>query len=215
MPKPARSREEIDQFKKEILDAALEILYKEGFFNLSMRKLAKKTGMTAANIYNYFACKDEIYLAIQTRGFARLANRFLEIEKKENNPVSTIKKMIRAYIEFGMKYPDQYEIMFTRNTPKFADYVGTPLEPSARIEKETALQVAKIAQRVLSRIPMEEPGAENAVITIWTALHGLVSLANSRVLQEVEPDINGVLNMIETILMDIITPRIPDKSFSW
>ena len=31
-----------------------------------MRKIATKVSMTAANIYNYYSNKDEIYLAIQT-----------------------------------------------------------------------------------------------------------------------------------------------------
>ncbi|MEZ4549411.1 MAG: TetR family transcriptional regulator [Desulfobacterales bacterium] len=36
---------------------------------MSMRKLAGRLKMTAANIYNYYQNKDDLYLAIQTRGF--------------------------------------------------------------------------------------------------------------------------------------------------
>lgn len=211
MPKPVRPQEAVDQVRKNILDAALEILYNEGFANLSMRKIAKKTGMTAANIYNYFKKKDEIYLAIQTRGFAELFSTFHKIEKKEKNPLAAIKKMIHAYIDFGTANPDQYEIMFTRNTPKYADYLGTSLEPAARIEKETAMRVAETAQRVLSGIPGAGPEAAAVTITVWTALHGLVSLTNSRVLQEVEPDITRVTAMIESILMDRMRPYIENS----
>lgn len=212
MPKATRPREAVDQIRKNILNAALEILYTEGFANLSMRKIAKKTGMTAANIYNYFNAKDEIYLAIQTRGFATLSRKYLEIETMEKEPVSAIKKMIHAYIDFGMGNPDQYEIMFTRNTPKYADYVGTSLEPAARIEKETAMRVAETAQRVLSWLPVAGPEAGAITITLWTALHGLVSLANSRVLQEVEPDITRVAAMIEATLMAQLAPYVSKQS---
>ncbi|NOY69256.1 MAG: TetR/AcrR family transcriptional regulator [Deltaproteobacteria bacterium] len=211
MPKPARPQEAVDQVRKNILDAALEILYKEGFASLSMRKIAKKTGMTAANIYNYFKKKDEIYLAIQTRGFAKLFRTFRKIEKKEKDPVAGIKKMISAYIDFGTSNPDQYEIMFTRNTPKYADYLGTPLEPAARIEKETAMRVAETCRRVLSKIPGAGPDAAPLTISVWTALHGLVSLVNSRVLQEVEPDVAKVTAMIESTLLERLTPYIKNS----
>jgi len=50
MPKNTRPPQEIERIKKKILDAALSILFEEGFDDLSMRKLGRKLGMTAANI---------------------------------------------------------------------------------------------------------------------------------------------------------------------
>ena len=55
MSRNTRSSEEIETIKTKILDAALAILFEEGFDDLSMRKLGRKLGMTAANIYNYYS----------------------------------------------------------------------------------------------------------------------------------------------------------------
>ncbi len=214
MPKAPRSKMDIEMVKQEILDAALEILYQEGFNDLSMRKIARKTKMTAANIYNYFTSKDEIYLAIQTRGFADMAEQFRKIADSDADPRRKVEKMIRAYIDFGTGNPDQYEIMFTRNTPKYADYVGTKLEPVAAVEKQTALQLADIAGRVISRAMRHgrtSPEADPARLTlqVWTALHGVVSLINSRVLQEVEPDTGTVIDTITGELMAMLLDRPP------
>ena len=64
MPKSARDHGEVELIKEKILDTALDILFDQGFSSLSMRKIALGTKMTAANIYNYFSNKHEIYLAI-------------------------------------------------------------------------------------------------------------------------------------------------------
>ena len=207
MPKIPRSKTDVEIVRQSILDAALEILYQDGFHALSMRKIAKRSKMTAANIYNYFAGKDEIYLAIQTRGFAQMVDRFRTIDTAESDPVGKVRQMIRAYIHFGTRYPDQYEIMFTRNTPKYADYVGTPMEGAATVEKQTALQVADIAKKALSAaLHAKQTTAllDPALLTlqVWTTLHGLVSLINSRVLQEVEPETGPVT---DAIISDLVS----------
>ncbi len=212
MPRPRLSQKVIDQTRNRILDAALKIIYMEGFASLSMRKIASRIGMSAPNIYRYYKNKDEIYLSIQKRGFEVLGARFREIEKKEDEPVNRIRAMIKTYIDFGITYPDQYEIMFTRNTPKYADYIGTSLEPAAEEEKQTALLVAEAAARTISeaysKLPPEKrenPGFRT--LQLWTALHGAVSLINSRVLQEVDPDTD---RFIERMVNDLIQPFVPD-----
>lgn len=198
MPRAPRTPDEVENIRRHILDAAMEIMLAEGFAALSMRGIASRLSMTAANIYNYFSNKDEIYLAIQTRGFETLVKQFSEIAAEAIAPRDKLKAMIRAYLDFGLTHADQYEIMFTRNTPKYADYVGTPLEPVATVEKETALQVAEIAARVGSELGLPDPVYRT--LRAWTALHGIVSLANSRVLQEAD---ENAAESLERLIRDL------------
>lgn len=209
MPKPVRNPEEIEATKARILDSALDLLVQEGFKNLSMRKLAAGTAMTAANIYNYFSNKDEIYLAVQTRGFEILRERIRKIDKDHSDTPEKLKIIAESYMDFGMNNPEYYEVMFTRNTPKFTDYKGTSLEPSAEIEKRTALDVFDLVIRVIARVMGNNPavsilGARYRAIQIWTALHGIVSLHNSRVLQETDAiGIDTMGKLIDDVLFSL------------
>ncbi|GAB6097526.1 TetR/AcrR family transcriptional regulator [Desulfatiferula olefinivorans] len=210
MPKTTRNHEEILAVKEKILDAALDILFESGFQVLSMRKIATRVKMTAANLYNYFSSKDEIYLAIQTRGFDLLYQRFEEIDRVSADPLEKIRRMIRAYIDFGIHCPDHYEIMFTRNTPKYSDYVGTHLEPPATIEKKAALKVAETATKALLELQAKNSRSDVRdtdflIIQLWTTLHGLVSLLNSRVLQEVESNTAAVIDKLSEKLLMMIS----------
>ncbi len=212
MPKPARNPGDIEIIKEKILDVALDILFDQGFSNLSMRKIALGTKMTAANIYNYFSNKDEIYLAIQTRGFALLYEDFSDIAKNNKDPFVRMRQMIQAYIDFGLNCPDQYEIMFSKNTPKYSDYIGTRLEPSATLEKQTALGVARISTQTILEMTKENPCPETAgyqTIRLWTALHGIVSLMNSRVLREVNQD---TTTTIAKLTEDLMRPFLQNES---
>ena len=51
--KTARGKKEIRQIREKILENALDIIVYKGLDALTMRNLAKKTGMTAPNLYNY------------------------------------------------------------------------------------------------------------------------------------------------------------------
>lgn len=202
MSKKPRSPEAVGRIKNQILEVALDIIAGEGFANLSMRKIASGTSMTAANIYNYFSGKDEIYLSIQLNGFIELYNRFEVIARENSAPLAVIRKFMASYIEFGMENSDLYDIMFTRNTPKYTDYIGTKLEPAAKAEKDAAMKIAEITGHYISKAaPSGETDPLKRTIRIWTALHGVVSLYNSRVLLEVDDTPGPVVEMIIDDLM--------------
>lgn len=208
MPKPIRSPEEVEIVKHDILTTALKLMCDEGFDALSMRKLAARLKMTAANIYNYYENKDDLYLAIQTRGFQMIVDRFEDIYDSDQPSKKKLYDMMHAYLKFGIEYPDYYEIMFSRNTPKYADYKGTPMEPTAFIEKQTALKVSEITTRTIMDLydgdeTIDENDALYRTIAVWSTLHGVTNLFNSRVLQEVEEASEELIYKLFNDLMKI------------
>lgn len=207
MPPHSRDASEIAAVRTRILDTAEDLLARHGFEGLSMRRIAARMDMTATNLYYYFLNKDEIYLAIQTRGFARLVERFEELEREYPDPYQCLFQFVLAYCSFGFENSGQYAIMFTMNTPKYADYLGTKLEEQARFEKETALKVAEITARCLGRLKEENPDLDVVdpmweTVKAWLMVHGLVSLSASRVLQEVIPDPASVAESLARDILD-------------
>lgn len=212
MPRHTRNPEEIEKTRTNILNAALAILFEEGFEDLSMRKLGRKLGMTAPNIYNYYSGKDELYLTIQTMGFERINKRFEQIVSEHCLPVDQFSAMVDAYLEFGMSNPDYYSIMFNRNTPKYTDYIGTKLEPIAFMEKKAALKVADIVTDVIRTMAGEnsrihEKDAAYHTIQIWTSLHGIVSLYYTRVLQELDENVEMTINRLKADMIRSFGPE--------
>lgn len=210
MPKATRTQDQVCAVRDRILEGALDIMTHEGFGNLSMRNLGKKLGMTAANIYNYFSRKDELYLELQTRGFEMLFDEFTDVYEREKDPRTVIEGFVHAYFSFGIRYADYYDIMFNRPTPKYADYRGTDLEKEATLEKETAMQVARLTVKVIDEL-REQGGlatgkdAYQLMLETWCTLHGAVTLYNSRVYQEVDENFEkSIRTMLEGLVARLV-----------
>lgn len=192
MSRASLNEAQIAEIREKILDIAADIINEQGFQALSMRKIGARAGMTAANIYNYYAGKDEINIAIRLRAGALLYKDLLRAWETEGPLPERVWEMIRAYLRFGLLKSNYYTIMFDMPTPKYANYVGTALEDLARQEKESSEQsvaLMALCTRTLResgfRIP-EDP--ELFMTLVWGQLHGLVSLYNNRLLAEMVAD---------------------------
>ena len=190
MPKAPRTKIEVDSIKEKILDEALQLIIEEGFNKLSMRKIASRLGTTAANIYNYYTSKDEINLMIRVRGFETLYSMLTKEYQANLTLDDRINAMVRAYVKFGISYPGYYDIMFNLHTPKFTDYIGTELEPVAAFEKSTAMKnfyfMAGFINELMNAGDAQNGMVRDLTIQLWSDLHGIISLYNSRVLYEVD-----------------------------
>lgn len=192
MPKAAFTQEQVNHVKDRILDVALQLIIEEGFNSLSMRKIAARLGITAANIYNYYSGKDEINLNIRIRGFEILHSMLLKESGRKTSINSRIKDMVWAYVDFGTTYPGYYDLMFNLHTPKYIDYIGTDLVEVAAFEKATAMKnfhlVAGIIREFTGSGEDRDQEIRDINIQLWADLHGIISLFNSRVLAEVDED---------------------------
>jgi hypothetical protein len=139
-----------------------------------------------------------------------------EAYKKPATPKKKLENMIRAYLKFGMDNPEYYEIMFSRNTPKYVDYKGTAMEKVALLEKQTALKSADITIRALSDLLKNNKTFHIETIRfrmlqIWFALNGMINLFNSRVLQEVEDHVDTIIKRMTQDIMKTIKSACRDK----
>jgi AcrR family transcriptional regulator len=187
MPRIKRSQKEVKSIKDQILQEALELMNQLGFEGFSMRKLGDRLGVSAKTIYNYYNNKDELYLVILTNGFARLRDRFDSACKKHPDPMDRLEGLGREYLTFGLEQPHLYNLMFTWHVPKFNDYIGTPLEPVAQAELDTALAVSAVFINAIKETAGEGPAfsdeeARFHMIRMWAQMHGFIAGYNNTLL---------------------------------
>ncbi|MCG8615676.1 MAG: TetR/AcrR family transcriptional regulator [Desulfobacterales bacterium] len=189
MPRTSMNEAEITRTKEKILDISADIINEEGYQNLSMRKIGTRAGMTAANLYNYYANKDEINIAIRLRAGRLLYDDLLAAYNSGSDMADKIWLMMKAYITYGLTKPNYYSIMFDMPTPKYAHYVGTPLEALAREEKVSSEQSVALLYRCAKELKGKGfgiPDDPDLFMTIvWGQLHGLVSLYNNNSIGEI------------------------------
>jgi AcrR family transcriptional regulator len=184
MTKTPRDIKEIEKIREKILERAMEIINAEGFTGMTMRKIASRMEMSATNIYNYFANKDEIYINILIRGFKMLYENLQSEFDGDRDPITRGKKIIKAYLFFGIQNYNYYEIMFSPALPKYNDYVGTPLENLASVEMGYSKKIMDLSMSAVSDIMSLNKNSkpeinEMRMIEVWSMLHGMISLYNS------------------------------------
>lgn len=219
MPKTKRSEAEIQSVKDEILKHASELIDEQGFRGFSMRKLASRLGITAKTIYNYYQSKDELYLTILTQGFNHLTALCLQAEKSRPQPVDQLRAMILAYLDFGLTNPHLYNLMFTWAVPKFNDYLGTAMEPTARIELEAALHPPLLfIKTIMACAALQHPGkklsdddARVIMILLWTQVHGYVAGINNTLLDYMHAEPLGLISALLEEALNTVHRQIDIK----
>jgi len=205
MPRPKRSFAEVESIKEQILEQALDLMSRHGFDGFSMRKLGRRLDVSAKTIYNYYRNKDELYLVILTRGFEQLFNRFQKVFAAHQHPGKRLNALGREYLNFGLEQANIYNLMFTWHVPKFKDYVGTPMEPTAQFELETALKVSDIFMQAIKlaagdRI-ISDDEARFHMIRMWSQMHGYIAGINNTLLDYMH---DNPLSLKERLLDQVV-----------
>ncbi len=188
MPRIARTVEKVDSIKERFVDTAVVLLTQHGYEGFSIRQLARELGIAAATLYNYFpGGKDELYLLVAARGYEHLYEQFVQASQSDRSPWEKVSALATAYLEFALEQPHYYNLLFNSDAPKYSDYVGKKLQPVAEVQNDAAMRVAGFASQILAKATGEKDGAEVAfrLLQLWSMLHGIASLKNSRVTLEV------------------------------
>ncbi len=206
MPKKPRTPQEIKEIRERILKEALDIINRDGFEGLSMRKLAGRLGVKAVTIYNYYANKDDLYLAVLTRGFQMLYGECRRVYDSTGSPEENLQAMIRAYLQFGLEHPHFYNLMFTWHVPKYGDYIGTTMEEAARYELEESQKVLLLLIKAVRELgeshgaSLNEEEIRSHIVYFWSTLHGYIAGINNELLYYMY---DFPLNLQEEILKNL------------
>lgn len=211
MPKAPRTSEEVELVKQNILENALQILSKYGYEGFTMRRLAKCMGMTATNIYHYFASKDEIFLEVRTNGFKLMYQQFRQAYDSQTDPFARLKTITDVAIRFAIQNPHHYKIMFTADVPRYKQFVGTPLEPVASEVLRSSMPSSDLVICVMGEIaevyhnfPKEE--ARLQYTHWWAGAHGIVSLYNSTNLDYIHENPANIIKPLTDLLLKPFHP---------
>src|SRR5262245_29504188 len=108
-----RKAREKEELRQQILDAARELFVREGYENVSMRKIADKIEYSPATIYTYFQDKDEILDSLCEETFLHLhEHKLAAFRQMEGDALEALKKGMETYIRFGLDHPDHYIVTF-------------------------------------------------------------------------------------------------------
>jgi AcrR family transcriptional regulator len=167
-----RREKEKEALRNAILDAANEIFIQDGYKDTTIRKIAKRIEYNPATIYFYYKNKEEVFMALQERAFNAFHQSIFEATQNVADPKDRITKMGRAYINFALKNPSLYDLMFILKQPMNA------MEEGEKWHKgELSYDTLKVTVQACMDAGYLKKGDLDAMsYMIWSAMHGMVSL---------------------------------------
>jgi AcrR family transcriptional regulator len=159
--------------RAEILRAAERIFVADGYEGATIRKIADEVGVSSTCLYTHFRDKDEILLEICKAALEELLELNSEIAALPVDAVERARLMLRAYIEFALRNPNAYRLVFC--SPLVA---GSPERSMAtkdigdRCGERFLTVVREIAAE--GRLKTGDPQAVHQAL--WAACHGLAAL---------------------------------------
>ena len=160
--------------RQEILDAASELFVKEGYENVSMRRIAEKIEYSPTTIYLYFRDKAELLEQVCQETFARLSDVLARIQELPGDPVERLKRGLIAYIKFGLENPHHYRATFMMPIPEDFDQEKHSKPDSAGMQTFDFMRRCVYDCITAGKIRKSDP--ELVSQTLWAGIHGLTSL---------------------------------------
>ncbi|GAA3823874.1 TetR/AcrR family transcriptional regulator [Sphaerisporangium flaviroseum] len=155
------------RLREEILKAAEALLIEAGSEEvLTLRAVARRTGVSTPSVYMHFADKEALVEAVCLRVWDELGRRMREGSAGEPDPFRMLGGYGHAYARFALDHPVQYRLLMMRQVA--AERV--PPAAAACFRHMVDAVTACVAAGVLRGDP------ETLALGMWSAVHGCVSL---------------------------------------
>lgn len=86
-----------DEKREAVLRTAVQLFLEQGYHRATLNEVADRLNITKPALYNYFRSKEDILFECWTMGQERVEDRIAEIEAADENGLSTLRMLVRAY----------------------------------------------------------------------------------------------------------------------
>jgi AcrR family transcriptional regulator len=158
-----------------LLDAADDVLEKEGPDALSVRRIATVAGVAPMGVYNHFDSKFGIVDALFMRGFQRLEAAMGNLDEVPD-PLEALREGGRRYRALALAHPMMYQVMFLRAVAGFE-----PSDQAMEVATQAFERLVSTVRRAAAAGLIEAPSPTLTAQLIWSSLHGWMSLEISEI----------------------------------
>jgi len=161
----ARTR---DDQGRRILEAASELLSKEGASALSVRRIAAAAGCSTMGLYSRFGGKDGVVDELYAEGFERLVDGMKS--PPTDDPLADLRRGAGCYRDTALANATHYMVMFGGAVPGFLPSDASHDLAHAAFEG----LVAKVAR--CTDAGLLDGAPDQIAELLWGSIHGLVML---------------------------------------
>jgi AcrR family transcriptional regulator len=181
-----RSIHTAEELRELIIQAATDIVERDGLAGLSAREIAKRIGYSPGTLYNVFDNLDDLLLTIEARLLDRLTERLAETDAS-GTPAERVRRLTKTYVAFTQERPKLWNLLIEHRMPLGEDIPGW-----YRTKLEALL--VPLEEALAPLVDGADPSANRrAARTLWASVHGMTSLSTAQKLAPVTGPAGGSL----------------------
>jgi len=183
-----KERQERDReaVRRAILDAARDLFVREGYANVSIRKIAERIEYSPAAIYGYFPSKDDIFFALAEEGFRLLyGDRAAYTALESLPPLERIRAIFSRLYQYSREHPQYFALMFVDRTVPRISREYERFAFAREIKQHLIAQVQQCIDEGVFR-PDLKPAVAFRLLTM-----GILGVAVMRLSDRLGPDENA------------------------
>lgn len=187
--------------RNRVVEAAREALATEGPSGLSLRKLARRLGVTAPALYAYVTSKQDLLQEVAEAGVGELIERIGAVGRATGkDPIETIRTQARMYVEWAAAHTDLFRATFLED-PALAILDVT--DRGSLVDRARTAFAGPVDRAVADGTLKPDASVDSAT-TLWTAIHGAATALVTGVVDASGGDL--VAAVVDTTLLGLADP---------
>ena len=177
--------------REQILQTAFDLLDHEGIDAVGIRKIARLLEVAHSAPANHFKNKQALLTALAAESFRYLVLKIgKDISKKAGDLRLAIHSFSNTILEFGLKYPNRYKLLWRR---EYADDQDGEL--GGAMDDIYAQLTAILGEHAKNK----QVDVESQAIALWSLVHGYVLLRLDENLNEGYDEVTGIKRQVAII----------------
>ncbi len=155
--------------REALIAAAADILAEEGIEALSLRKAARRAGVSQAAPYSHFRDKTDLLASVAEIGFQRLALKMVDDAQGVRDPFEKLQAISTSYIDFAARNAPLFLLMYGREFGNMKEHPTLAM---------SAGKSYSLFANTVNACVKDNPGVDGKAATVaaWGMIHGLASL---------------------------------------
>ncbi len=157
--------------RRALLDEAVTVLTDQGVGALSLRDLARRTGVSPTAPYHHFKTKADLVCALAEDALNGLDASLAAADAAHDDPADRLRAQGVAYVLFAVSHPEQFRIAFR---PEMGDPFAGLSKVSSPLPTDTA--AFRHLVRVVGDLTDDPAEQISLAVACWSLVHGLAAL---------------------------------------
>lgn len=185
-----RKAREKERRREEIISAAERLFFTKGINETTMDEIAEEAELAKGTLYLYFRSREDIHLAIASRGIARLNEMTQGLSELKVRAIEKLVKLGWIFIDFSKKFPDYVRTLMFMDAADVRNYSMSREELKDVIFRETPLRLVLefVDQGVRDGSIRRDIPPQIIANTLWSQLMGVIQFAMLK---------NGIFELVD------------------